>query len=87
MAYLRLNTLLAISLGNCPGNPTVQQIKDRLPKEVADHLGDYIREVKRAKKYASKINAGQPNEEITIVANWHICRHDEGLACEPEQEI
>ena len=87
MAYLRLNTLLAINIGDCPDNPTVQQIKDRLPTEVADHLVDYIREVRRAKKYATKINEGTDNEELTITANYHICRHDEGRACESEQEI
>ena len=87
MAYLRLNTVLAIDIGDCPNNPTVQQIKDRLPTEVADHLVDYIREVKRAKKQAKKINEGKDNEELTIVANWHICRHDESRPCNPTMEI
>ena len=88
MAYLRLNTLLAIPLGDCPPNPTIQQIKDRLPQEMADHLVDYIREVRQAKKYATRINEGRDNEEMTIVAQWHICRHDEqNKPCEAGQEI
>ena len=36
---------------------------------------------------AGKINVGLINEEDTIKATWHICRHDENLPCEPEQEI
>ena len=36
---------------------------------------------------AENINAGLPNEENTTKAAWHICNHDEGLPCEPEQEI
>ena len=87
MAYLRLTTELAIDIGDCPDNPTIQQIKDRLPTEVADHLVDYIKEVSRAKRYASKINEGQPNEELTIVATYHICRHSENRPCEATQEI
>ena len=42
------------------------------------------------KALAVKINAGQPNEEITDRAVWHICHHDEGAnhpPCEREQEI
>lgn len=87
MAYLRLTTLLAIPLGNITPSPTMAQIKEKLPQEVADHLDDYIREVRRAKKYAVKINEGQPNEEMTVIAQFHICRHDEGKPCEAEQKI
>ncbi len=46
--------------------------------------------IRELKALAVKINAGQPNEEITVRAVWHICHHDEGAghpACEPEQEI
>ena len=39
------------------------------------------------KALAVRINAGQPNEEMTVRAVWHKCRHDEGKPCEPEQEI
>ena len=44
-------------------------------------------EVKAMKALAVRINEGQPNEEMTVTASWHICRHDEGLPCEPENEI
>jgi len=36
---------------------------------------------------AVKVNAGQPNEEMTVRAVYHKCLHDVGGACEPEQEI
>jgi len=87
MAYLRFNISLAIPLGSIQENPTIDQIKKKLPQEVAEHLVDYVREVRRAKKYAVRINEGQPNEEMTVTANYHICRHDEGKPCEPEHEI
>ena len=47
-------------------------------------IRDRIRELKA---FAVKINAGQPNEEITVKASYHICRHDEGKACDPESDI
>jgi len=87
MAYLRFRTELAIPLGDIVTNPTIAQIREKLPLEVATHLADYVREVRRAKKYAAKINEGQPNEEMTVTATYHICRHDEGKSCEAEQEI
>lgn len=43
--------------------------------------------IRAMKALAVKINAGATNEEMTIVARWHRCGHDEGKACEVEQEI
>lgn len=43
--------------------------------------------VRELKALAVKINQGQPNEEMTVVANWHRCHHDEGGSCEPAQDI
>ena len=43
--------------------------------------------IKALKALAVKINAGQPNEEMTVRAVWHRCHHDTGGSCEPEQEI
>jgi len=87
MSYLRLRTELAIPLGDIAENPTITQIKEKLPQEVADHLADYVREVRRAKKYAVRINEGKDNEEMTVMATYHVCRHDENKPCESEQEI
>mgnify|MGYP001558327490 CR=1 FL=1 len=39
------------------------------------------------KALAVKINAGLPNEEVTIKATFHKCHHDTGGSCESEQEI
>jgi len=39
------------------------------------------------KAFAVKINDGKSNEEMTVKASWHLCRHDDGLPCEPEHEI
>ena len=45
-------------------------------------------EVRAMKALAVRINEGQPNEEMTVVANYHICHHDTGdQQCEPTQEI
>ncbi len=47
---------------------------------------DRIRELK---SYATKINEGKSNEEMTVRAVWHKCYHDEipFKPCESEQEI
>jgi len=47
-------------------------------------IRDRIRELKAA---AVKVNAGQPNEEMTVRAVWHKCNHDTNGPCEAENEI
>ena len=39
----------------------------------------------QGKVYAEKINAGLDNEENTVSARYHICRHDEGKSCSREK--
>lgn len=73
MSYLRIQTDLAIK------EPIPQLLKDKLPA-----IRDAIRELK---SYASIINKDADNEEMTIRAVWHICNHDIGEICTPEQEI
>ena len=73
MSYLRFTLDLAIK------QPIPQALKSKLPE-----IRDAIRQLKA---YASKINEGSVNEEMTVRATYHICHHDEGLPCEPEQEI
>ncbi len=72
MSYLRFKIDLAIK------QPIPAELQPRLPA-----IRDYIRQLKA---YAMRINAGLPNEE-PMRATFHICRHDEGKPCEPEQEI
>jgi len=73
MSYIRFTLDLAVK------EPLPQELKNALPK-----IKDAIRKLK---SYASKINEGSVNEEITVKAVWHRCKHDEGLSCEAEQEI
>jgi len=74
MALIRFDIQLAIP----------KDVYDAIPLAKKIAARDAIRKLKAL---AVKINAGQPNEEMTVVANWHICLHDEGKTCEPEQEI
>ena len=73
MSYLRLNIDLAV--------------KEPIPETLAAELPAIKQAIRRLKTYASKINQGTANEEITVKATYHICRHDEGLPCDQETEI
>lgn len=57
------------------------------PKDVNTAFPELLPAIKRAKARASQINANQSNEEITVKASYHICRHDEGKPCDPEVGI
>jgi len=43
--------------------------------------------IRRLKEYSENINTGTAKEEDATRAVWHLCNHDIGLPCEPEQEI
>ena len=58
-----------------------------IPQVTKDAFKDRIRAMKAL---AVKINAGSPNEEMTVKATWHKCYHDQpelNKPCEPEIEI
>jgi len=55
-----------------------------IPAATKTAIRDRIRQLKA---YAVKINAGQANEEMTVRAVWHLCRHDTGESCNPEQDV
>ncbi len=74
MSLWRCDIQLAIPLSVYNALPTAKIVAAR----------DAIRDLKAL---AVKINAGQPNEEMTGKAKWHICHHDTNKACEPEQDI
>ena len=59
---------------------------DAIPPAKKLAVRDAIRDLKAL---TVKINAGQPNEEMTVRAVWHKCYHDERpqKSCEAEQEI
>ena len=62
-------------------------IKQPLPQAVKDALPAIRAKILQLKNYCEKINAGLPNEENTISFKQHICRHDEGGACDSEVDI
>ena len=73
MAYLRFTLDLAV--------------KQPIPAALQAKLPAILDTIKQLKSYASKINAGTAGEETTVRAVYHICRHDEGLPCDPEVAI
>ena len=73
MSYLRFTLDLAV--------------KEPLPQALADRLPALRAAIKELKSYASKINEGTANEEITVRAAYHRCNHDIGSPCDPEREV
>ena len=61
-----------------------QAVYDAIPAAKKLAIRDRIRELKAL---AVKINKGLPNEEATVKATTHICRHDEDKPCESEVNI
>lgn len=62
--------------------------KGKTPQQVNRDFPQLLPAIKDAKRKASNINEGLPNEEMTVRATYHICHHDTtGQACEPTIEI
>ena len=59
----------------------------KIPSVLAENLPTIRSAIRQLKGFARRINEGKDNEEMTIRAAYHICRHEDGLPCEPEQEI
>lgn len=74
MAVIRFSLDLAIP----------QDVYAAIPAATKTAFRDRIRAMKAL---AVKINAGRPNEEASVKARWHVCRHDEGKPCDGEQDI
>ena len=74
MSGLRIN--IDIYIPEDPSGKYVEQLDMTLPSEIVDNLTNFVKEIRRAKKYATKINEGMANEEMTIKATWHRCYHD-----------
>lgn len=67
-------------------------IDGAVPKDAYDALSSATKTSIRdkflqLKALCRKINKGLPNEEATVSFKWHVCRHDEGLPCDQEQNI
>ena len=61
-----------------------ETVWDKIPTDKKITFRDTIRALKAL---SVKINEGADNEEMTVTAQFHTCRHDEGLPCDPIQEI
>ena len=61
--------------------------KKKTPAQVNSDFPQLLSAIKAAKAKASKINEGKANEEMTVNAVYHICRHDERKPCDPLVEI
>ena len=57
-------------------------VKQPIPKALKNKLPQIRDAIKLLKSYAENVG-----DEMTVRAVYHECRHDEGLPCEPEQEI
>jgi hypothetical protein len=59
----------------------------RIPTVLANAIPDIRTKVRQLKGYATRINAGLPNEEITVNARYHVCHHEDAGPCDPEVDI
>ena len=57
-----------------------------VPAATQAHVDKLVAEIVEAAKLADTVNLGQDNAEAPI-ALTHICRHDEGLPCDPPEPI
>lgn len=48
---------------------------------------EWVNIVRAVKLKAQEINAGTDNKEDTMRAKRHICLHEFGLSCPPEEDI
>ena len=68
---------------------TISGVKLKLPPNFVDAIPQIRDAVRKLKSFSSKINEGKDNEEMTIVAKYHVCYHQEGIKkrCGPNEEI
>jgi hypothetical protein len=73
-----------------PESPTGTLVAGvKIPTALATKIPAIRQAVRDLKAYAVKINEGENNEEMTVLAKYHICHHNENpqLPCEPAQEV
>ena len=85
MAGLRFN--LDLYIDEDPTGTLVAGVK--IPAALATKIPRIRQAIRDLKVFATKINQGRANEEMTVRASCHICYHNEGInkPCETEQEI
>lgn len=59
----------------------------KIPTVLATKIPAIRQNIRDLKAYAAKINVGQPNEEMTVKANYHVCHNDTQQPCESEVDI
>ncbi len=61
----------------------------RIPTALANKIPTIRQTIRDLKAFATKINAGAANEEMTVKAVYHICYHNESppKPCASEQDI
>lgn len=76
MSLIRFSLDLAIPSATYNAMPAAKKLAVR----------DAIRDLKAL---SVRINAGSPNEEMSVKATYHVCHHDETIQkpCEPEVDI
>ena len=62
-------------------------VKEPIPPQLSGQLVAIKAAICMFKAHAERINEGLPNEENTVYLMQHICHHDTGEPCEPEEEI
>jgi hypothetical protein len=95
MPYQRFNLDLAILLDTDGNLPAVfsKKLNEVLSSTQLTSLANMTlievikTMIRQFKQYAVKINEGKDNEEMTIWAVHHLCKHDIGQSCDPEEEI
>jgi len=91
MKYLRFRLDLAIPLDAQDRLPNALRAVSKLsdiPGLGTDTRIEVIQTIiRQLKSFASKINVGNQNEELTVEAKSHICMHEEGLPCSPEKDV
>ncbi len=61
-----------------PEDPTGTEIAGiKIPSALASKIPAIRQNIRLLKGYARKINEGQPGEEMTVLAVYHICQHGE----------
>ena len=87
MAGLRFNISCYVDEDPNGKEVAISGVKLKLPSEFVDRIPAIRDAVRKLKSFSSKINEGKDNEEMTTVAQFHICRHNEGRSCDEPQDI
>jgi len=62
-------------------------VKEPIPDALKGKMQMIRNAVKQLNMYSERINAGKANEENTIKAKFHICKHDINELCGPEEDV